>query len=149
MTDMFCTKRTQLHNSGKAIRARSQSPGQGRARTHPRCRCGPLCAVGAALGGKLTGNRPIDTEAVEGLRYTLGQRIDQHPRQYGNAGSQLNLKEGSVTFVTNAFAKTPALSRRAALSGAGALALPHIARAADALSVKFDFLPWGLHAGVH
>jgi NitT/TauT family transport system substrate-binding protein len=35
------------------------------------------------------------------------------------------------------------------LAGAGALALPHVARAADPLSVKLDFLPWGLHAAMH
>jgi NitT/TauT family transport system substrate-binding protein len=43
----------------------------------------------------------------------------------------------------------PLLSRRLLLAGAGALALPHIARAADKLSVKLDFLPWGLHAAMH
>jgi NitT/TauT family transport system substrate-binding protein len=55
------------------------------------------------------------------------------------------LKEGSVTFdraVTKA-------SRRLVLTGAASLALPHIARAADALTVKLDFLPWGLHAAMH
>jgi NitT/TauT family transport system substrate-binding protein len=41
------------------------------------------------------------------------------------------------------------ISRRAALTGAGVLALPHIARAADKLTVKLDFLPWGLHAAMH
>jgi NitT/TauT family transport system substrate-binding protein len=41
------------------------------------------------------------------------------------------------------------ISRRIVLAGAGALALPHIARAADKLSVKLDFLPWGLHAAMH
>ena len=41
------------------------------------------------------------------------------------------------------------ISRRLVLAGAGALAMPHIAHAADALSVKLDFLPWGLHAGMH
>jgi NitT/TauT family transport system substrate-binding protein len=43
----------------------------------------------------------------------------------------------------------PTISRRLALAAAGALALPHIARAADKLTVKFDFLPWGLHAAMH
>jgi NitT/TauT family transport system substrate-binding protein len=41
------------------------------------------------------------------------------------------------------------ISRRIVLAGAGALAVPHIARAADKLSVKLDFLPWGLHAAMH
>jgi NitT/TauT family transport system substrate-binding protein len=41
------------------------------------------------------------------------------------------------------------VTRRLVLAGAGALAMPHIARAADTLSVKLDFLPWGLHAGMH
>jgi NitT/TauT family transport system substrate-binding protein len=41
------------------------------------------------------------------------------------------------------------LPRRAVLAGTGALALPHIARAADPLTVKLDFLPWGLHAAMH
>jgi NitT/TauT family transport system substrate-binding protein len=41
------------------------------------------------------------------------------------------------------------ISRRLALAGAGALALPHIARAADALTVKLDFFPWGVHAAMH
>jgi NitT/TauT family transport system substrate-binding protein len=41
------------------------------------------------------------------------------------------------------------ISRRLVLAGAGALALPHIARAADALSVKLDFFPWGVHAAMH
>ncbi len=70
----------------------------------------------------------------------------------GNAGSQLNLKEGSVTFdhpATKPVIRRQALSRRAILAGAGALAVPHIARAADALSVKLDFFPWGLHAAMH
>ena len=40
-------------------------------------------------------------------------------------------------------------SRRLVLTGAASLALPHIARAADALTVKLDFLPWGLHAAMH
>jgi NitT/TauT family transport system substrate-binding protein len=39
------------------------------------------------------------------------------------------------------------LSRRTLL--ATALAAPHIARAADTLSVRLDFFPWGLHAGMH
>jgi NitT/TauT family transport system substrate-binding protein len=55
------------------------------------------------------------------------------------------VKEGSVT---SDHAGTK-ISRRIVLAGAGALALPHIARAADTLSVKLDFLPWGLHAGMH
>jgi NitT/TauT family transport system substrate-binding protein len=81
-----------------------------------------------------------------------GKRIDQYPRRRGNAGSQLTSQEGSVTFdpsVNEAPANAPALSRRAALVGAGALAIPHIARAADKLTVKLDFLPWGLHAAMH
>jgi NitT/TauT family transport system substrate-binding protein len=41
------------------------------------------------------------------------------------------------------------VSRRLVLAGAASLALPHIARAADALTVKLDFLPWGLHAAMH
>jgi NitT/TauT family transport system substrate-binding protein len=41
------------------------------------------------------------------------------------------------------------ISRRTALAGAATLAMPHIARAADALAVKLDFFPWGLHAGMH
>ncbi|HET6305721.1 MAG TPA: ABC transporter substrate-binding protein [Rhodopila sp.] len=42
------------------------------------------------------------------------------------------------------------VSRRGVLAGAGAaLALPRVARAADKLSVKLDFLPWGLHAPMH
>ena len=61
-------------------------------------------------------------------------------------GSRLNLKEGSVTFD---HAATKKIARRTILGGAGALALPHIARAADRLSVKLDFLPWGFHAGMH
>jgi len=67
------------------------------------------------------------------------KRIEQNPRRHGNAGSQLNLKEGSVTTIP----------RRLVLTGAGALALPHIARAADTLSIRFDFFPWGLHAAMH
>jgi NitT/TauT family transport system substrate-binding protein len=51
--------------------------------------------------------------------------------------------------VTTALSKARSISRRAVLGGTGALALPHIARAADKLSVKLDFLPWGLHAGMH
>ena len=51
--------------------------------------------------------------------------------------------------VTKVSARAPAITRRLALAGAGALALPHIARAADKLTVKLDFLPWGLHAGMH
>ncbi len=52
-------------------------------------------------------------------------------------------------------ASTPApgksvLSRRAIIAaGAAALASPHIARAADPLSVRLDFFPWGLHAAMH
>jgi NitT/TauT family transport system substrate-binding protein len=57
--------------------------------------------------------------------------------------SQLNLEGGgSVTF-------DHAVTRRLVLASAGALALPHIARAADKLTVKLDFLPWGLHAAMH
>jgi NitT/TauT family transport system substrate-binding protein len=41
------------------------------------------------------------------------------------------------------------ISRRLLLAGASALALPHIARAADAVSVKLDFFPWGVHAAMH
>jgi NitT/TauT family transport system substrate-binding protein len=41
------------------------------------------------------------------------------------------------------------VTRRLVLVGAGALAMPHIALAADTLSIKLDFLPWGLHAGMH
>jgi NitT/TauT family transport system substrate-binding protein len=41
------------------------------------------------------------------------------------------------------------ITRRLVLAGFGALALPHIARAADALSVKLDFFPWGVHAAMH
>jgi NitT/TauT family transport system substrate-binding protein len=44
---------------------------------------------------------------------------------------------------------TPLLSRRATLAATAALASPRIARAADTLSVKLDFFPWGLHAGMH
>jgi NitT/TauT family transport system substrate-binding protein len=51
-----------------------------------------------------------------------------------------------VTRDPKAFGK---LSRRTVLATAAALAMPHIARATDALSVKLDFLPWGLHAGMH
>jgi NitT/TauT family transport system substrate-binding protein len=51
--------------------------------------------------------------------------------------------------VTKAFSRIPKITRRAMVTSAGALALPHIARAADTLSVKFDFLPWGLHAAMH
>jgi len=51
--------------------------------------------------------------------------------------------------VTGTSAKVRRISRRLALVGAGALALPHIARAADKLTVKLDFLPWGLHAAMH
>jgi NitT/TauT family transport system substrate-binding protein len=51
--------------------------------------------------------------------------------------------------VTKALSKARSTSRRTVLGGAGALALPHIARAADTLSVKLDFLPWGLHAAMH
>ena len=51
--------------------------------------------------------------------------------------------------VTKILTSPPTLSRRVVLAGAGSLALPHIARAADTLSVKLDFLPWGLHAGMH
>jgi NitT/TauT family transport system substrate-binding protein len=60
------------------------------------------------------------------------------------AGSQLNKQEGSVTFD-----RAASISRRATLAGAGALVLPHIARAADKLTVKLDFFPWGLHAAMH
>lgn len=45
--------------------------------------------------------------------------------------------------------RNPKLSRRSVLAATGVLALPNIARAADALSVKLDFLPWGFHAGMH
>jgi NitT/TauT family transport system substrate-binding protein len=41
------------------------------------------------------------------------------------------------------------LPRRVVLAGAGALAMPHVARAADALSVRTDFFPWGVHAALH
>lgn len=43
------------------------------------------------------------------------------------------------------------ISRRRLLVGAGvgALALPAIARADDPLTVKLDFFPWGVHAGMH
>ena len=41
------------------------------------------------------------------------------------------------------------ISRRLVLAGSGALAMPHIARAADALTVKLDFFPWGVHAAMH
>lgn len=41
------------------------------------------------------------------------------------------------------------LPRRLALSGAVSLALPHVARAADALTVRTDFFPWGVHAALH
>jgi NitT/TauT family transport system substrate-binding protein len=57
-----------------------------------------------------------------------------------------------VTFdrvVTKAPTRASKISRRALLASAGALAAPHIARAADKLSVKLDFLPWGFHAGMH
>jgi NitT/TauT family transport system substrate-binding protein len=47
--------------------------------------------------------------------------------------------------------KPRAISRRLMLAGAAtaALASPHIARAADKLSVKLDFFPWGLHTAMH
>jgi NitT/TauT family transport system substrate-binding protein len=67
----------------------------------------------------------------------------------GTPGSQLNREEGSVTFDRAATELRRPISRRAALAGSGALALPHIARAADKLTVKLDFLPWGFHAGMH
>lgn len=51
--------------------------------------------------------------------------------------------------MTKTSARRTLMSRRLALAGAGAFALPHIARAADKLTVKLDFLPWGLHAGMH
>jgi len=43
------------------------------------------------------------------------------------------------------------LGRRAALSlgAATGLALPHIARAAEALTVRCDFAPWGIQAALH
>jgi NitT/TauT family transport system substrate-binding protein len=41
------------------------------------------------------------------------------------------------------------ISRRIVLAGAGALALPHIARAAEQLSVRTDFFPWAVHAALH
>lgn len=42
------------------------------------------------------------------------------------------------------------LGRRAVLAaGAGVLAAPHIARAADALTVRCDFAPWGIQAALH
>jgi NitT/TauT family transport system substrate-binding protein len=44
---------------------------------------------------------------------------------------------------------TMQLSRRALVAGAAALAIPHVARAADALAVRTDFFPWGLHAALH
>jgi NitT/TauT family transport system substrate-binding protein len=42
-----------------------------------------------------------------------------------------------------------AIPRRTLLAGATALALPHVARAVDALSVRTDFFPWGMHAALH
>ena len=41
------------------------------------------------------------------------------------------------------------LSRRTMVAGAAILAMPHVAGAADALSVRTDFFPWGLHAALH
>jgi NitT/TauT family transport system substrate-binding protein len=45
------------------------------------------------------------------------------------------------------------LSRRALVAGAATvaipLAMPHVARAADALTMRTDFFPWGLHAALH
>lgn len=41
------------------------------------------------------------------------------------------------------------LSRRALLAGGATLAAAHVARAADALSVRTDFFPWGVHAALH
>jgi NitT/TauT family transport system substrate-binding protein len=78
--------------------------------------------------------------------FAAHKRIDQYPHGRGTPGSQLNPKEGSVTFDR---AATRKVTRRIVLTGTGALALPHIARAADPLSVKLDFLPWGFHAGMH
>jgi NitT/TauT family transport system substrate-binding protein len=90
--------------------------------------------------------------ATEAFAIRAFKRIDQHPRRHGNAGSQLTPEEGSVTpdrAVTLTRARVSPISRRLALAGAGALALPHIARAADKLTVKLDFFPWGLHAAMH
>jgi NitT/TauT family transport system substrate-binding protein len=50
---------------------------------------------------------------------------------------------------TKQSAQVTAMSRRVVLAGAAALALPHVARAADSLSVKLDFFPWGVHAAMH
>ena len=41
------------------------------------------------------------------------------------------------------------ITRRLVLATGAALGMPHVARAADTLSVKLDFLPWGLHAAMH
>jgi len=41
------------------------------------------------------------------------------------------------------------ISRRTLFAGAATLALPHVARAADPLSVRTDFFPWGAHAALH
>ena len=41
------------------------------------------------------------------------------------------------------------LSRRTFTAAAATLAVPHVARAADTLSVRTDFFPWGMHAALH
>jgi NitT/TauT family transport system substrate-binding protein len=41
------------------------------------------------------------------------------------------------------------ISRRTVVAGAATLAFPHVARAADPLSVRTDFFPWGVHAALH
>jgi NitT/TauT family transport system substrate-binding protein len=56
---------------------------------------------------------------------------------------------GSVTIDRAVTRPSGGISRRLLLAGAGTLALPHIGRAADALSVKLDFFPWGVHAAMH
>ena len=43
----------------------------------------------------------------------------------------------------------PHIPRRTLLAGVTTLALPHVARAADALTVRTDFFPWGVHAALH
>jgi NitT/TauT family transport system substrate-binding protein len=59
------------------------------------------------------------------------------------------LKESNVADRAVSKTSSRAVSRRLVLAGAGALAMPHIARAADAISVKLDFFPWGVHAAMH
>jgi NitT/TauT family transport system substrate-binding protein len=66
--------------------------------------------------------------------------------------AELETREGRVTVnraQVEILRRASRISRRFVIAASGAVALPHIARAADTLSVKLDFFPWGMHAGIH